>query len=93
MLITLSDLLKEKGVNCDVICLRNYDYYHNSRIKGLNGICRLSKIKNSISNGFVKRYYCYFVDNILFRYLRRKIYYEKMSKLWRRIRRQYRILP
>ena len=77
MLITLSDLLKEKGVDCDVICLRNYDFYHNSSIKGLTYLCRLAKIKNSLSNGFVKRYYCYFVDNILFRYLLKQ--YDKVD--------------
>ena len=77
MLITLSDLLKEKGVDCDIICLRNYDFYHNSSIKGLTYLCRLAKIKNSLSNGFVKRYYCYFVDNILFRYLLKQ--YDKVD--------------
>ena len=77
MLITLSDLLKERGIDCDVICLRNYDFYHSSNIKGLSYICRLAKIKHSISNGFVKSCYSYFVDNILFKYLLKR--YDKVD--------------
>ncbi|MBE6330735.1 MAG: hypothetical protein E7070_00305 [Bacteroidales bacterium] len=77
MLITLSDLLKEKGIECDVVCVRNYDFYHNSSVKGISCICRMARYKNSFSNGYFKKCYISFIDKIAFKYLLKQ--YDKVD--------------
>ncbi len=72
MLITFSNLLKGKGIECDVVCLRNFEYYHNSSAVGISLVCRLAKYKNTIKNDLVRRYYIRFIDRFLFKYLFRQ---------------------
>ena len=72
MLITFSNLLKGKGIECDVVCLRNFEYYHNSSAVGISFVCRLAKYKNTIKNDLVRRYYIRFIDRFLFKYLFRQ---------------------
>ena len=72
MLITFSNLLNGKGIECDVVCLRNLEYYHNSRVVGISLVCQLAKFKDKIKNDFVRRYYSRFIDRVLFKHLFRQ---------------------